>query len=59
MEFKRFDGEPFEAFKQRLHRILTENYDLTDEEAKPVIDDISEYNGACIASVRFEIKLRS
>jgi hypothetical protein len=58
MEYKRFDGEPFEDFKHRLYRILVENYDFTDEEAKPVIDDISEDNGACIASVTFEIKLK-
>jgi len=59
MEYKRFDGEPFEDFKRRLYRIMIENYYLTDEEAKTVIDDISERDGAYIASVTFEIKIKS
>jgi hypothetical protein len=57
MEYKRFDGEPFEDFKHRLYTRLTMlGYDLTDEEVKSVIDDISERNGSCITSVKFEIK---
>jgi|LGVE01.1.fsa_nt_gb hypothetical protein len=59
MEYKRFDGESFEDFKKRLYRIVIENYYLTDEEAKEVIDDISERNRSYIASVTFEIKIKS
>jgi hypothetical protein len=51
MEFIRFDGEPFESFKQRIFIGLREV--LTIEDARSIIEDLPDDDRTDITHVNF------